>query len=148
MHQSIHHYMTRDPRVVAPTDSLHRARQVMHATGIRHLPVLESEKVVGIVTDRDIQLIESCGRAVDTLPVSEAMTPEPFVVRPDAPLTSVARVMAERKYGSAVVVEDGRLVGIFSVVDALHALADLFSEQFAAPTCDRWGAIVPPRIEP
>lgn len=146
MHQ-ISHYMTRDPRVIGSGDSVRRAAQVMRAAKIRNLPVVDDGKLVGLLGDRDVALAEASGRDVDALTVCEAMTVEPLVVRSDAPLTSVARLMAERKSGSAVVVEEGRVVGVFSVVDALRALADLFTDPLAAPTCDRWGAIVSSRVE-
>jgi acetoin utilization protein AcuB len=57
--------------------------------------------------------------------VEEAMTDEPFVVPPDAPLEEVAEVMAARKHGSALVVESTTVVGIFTSTDALRALASL-----------------------
>ncbi len=57
--------------------------------------------------------------------VDEAMTREAFTVGPRASLVRVARHMAERKHGSAVVVERGRVVGIFTTTDALDALAVL-----------------------
>jgi CBS domain-containing protein len=148
MHSAISHYMTRDPRVIEPGDSLRRAAQVMLAAKIRSLPVVDDGKLVGLLGERDVALSEASGRDVDALTVREAMTIDPLVVRSDAPLTSVARLMAERKSGSAVVVEEGRVVGVFSVVDALRALADLFTDPLSAPTCDRWGAIVPSRVEP
>jgi acetoin utilization protein AcuB len=142
MQQAIKHYMTADPRTVGVHESVHRARQIMEACGIRHLPVVDGERIVGVVTERDIRILESCGRPAATTEVSQAMTPDPFVVGPNAPLASVARTMAERKYGSAIVLEDGRLVGIFCAVDALHALSDLFTEYYSAPTSDRWGRVL------
>ncbi|MGZ3419639.1 MAG: CBS domain-containing protein [Polyangiales bacterium] len=148
MLQEIKHYMTKKPRCVAVTDSVHRARQIMQASGIRHLPVLDGARVVGIVTERDIRLLETCGRGGTDIAVSEAMTPDPFVVGSEAPIDQVARAMSQRKLGSAVVMDDGVVVGIFSVVDALTALADVFGEYFASPKSDRWGNVVPPRIEP
>lgn len=152
MHQTIRHYMTAKPRTIAADDSVHRARQIMQAAGIRHLPVVAKkngeESLVGIVTERDIRLLETCGRAGTDIRVREAMTPDPYVVTTDTSLARVARTMADRKFGSAVVVDEGKVVGIFSAVDALHALADMFEEYFAAPTSDRWGRPVPTRMEP
>jgi acetoin utilization protein AcuB len=142
MHQTISHYMTRDPRVIGPGESLRRAAQVMRAAKIRNLPVVDDGVLVGLLGERDVALAEASGRDVDALTVSEAMTVEPLIVPSDAPLTSVARLMAERKSSSAVVVEEGRLVGVFSVIDALRALADLFTDPLTAPTCDRWGSIL------
>ena len=150
MHQSIRHYMSENPRTVRPEETLLRARQLMQAAAIRHLPVVDepSGELVGVVTERDIHLLEGYGRAPYELRVRDAMTPEPFVVSAAAPLRLVARAMAEHKYGSAIVLDEGRVVGIFCATDALHALSELFDEYFAAPTSDRWGRPLDSRVEP
>jgi acetoin utilization protein AcuB len=57
--------------------------------------------------------------------VEEAMTAFPFTVPPDAPLADVARQMWKHRYGSALVVKDGSLVGIFTRADALRALTEI-----------------------
>lgn len=142
MHESIRHYMTASPRVIAPTESLFRARQQMQAAGIRHLPVLDGDKIVGIITERDIRILEGCGRASFDVRVSEAMTPDPYVVDSDASVARVCRTMADRKYGSAIVTTDGRIAGIFCAIDALRSLAEIFEEYFSAPTSDRYGTII------
>jgi acetoin utilization protein AcuB len=56
--------------------------------------------------------------------IEEAMTADPYVVDADAPLSEVAATMAERHLGCAIVTEQGRVVGIFTTVDALRAVAD------------------------
>lgn len=114
----------------------------MQAAGIRHLPVVEGERIVGIITERDIRMLEGAGRTIDVL-VRDAMTPEPFVVDADEPVARVCRTMANRKLGSVVVITDvGRVVGIFCATDAVRTLADIFDEYFSAPTSDRYGAII------
>lgn len=150
MHQSIRHYMVNNPRTVGPEETLLRARQMMQAASIRHLPVVDQTtgELLGVVTERDMRLLEGYGRAPYELRVRDAMTPDPFVVDADAPLRLVARTMAEHKFGSAIVLDEGRVVGIFCTTDALHALSELFDEYFAAPTSDRWGRPLEPRVEP
>ncbi len=144
--------MTPDPRTISPDESHHKARQVMQACGIRHLPVVEDgpagARLVGIVTMRDMRLLEGLAAGGPQPTVRDAMTPEPFVVSPNAPMHQVARTMAERKYGSAIVLDGGKIVGIFCAIDALNALSGLFREYYAAPTSDRWGRVVPDRLEP
>jgi len=148
MYPSIRHYMTARPRCIHADESVHRARQLMQASSIRHLPVLNGEQLVGIVTERDIRLLEGCAASPVTTCVRDAMTPDPYTVDVGAPLAAVARRMAERKLGSAIVMEDGKVVGIFSATDALQVLAEVFEEYFSAPTSDRWGAVLsPPGIE-
>lgn len=117
---------------------------MMQALSIRHLPVTDGERLVGIVTERDMRMLEGCGVSPLATRVRDAMTPEPYVVDSRTPLALVARQMADRKLGSAVITEGGNIVGIFSTTDALRVLAEVFDEYFSAPTSDRWGSIVPP----
>ncbi len=98
----------------------------MRKLHLRHLPVLKGGKLVGILTDRDINLVLGF-KDVDasTMTVEEAYTPEPYVASPKAPLNEVVAEMAEKKYGCALIVDNGKLVGIFTEVDAYKALAEL-----------------------
>ncbi len=114
----------------------------MQAAGIRHLPVVDGETIVGMVTERDIRMLESCGRATVDIQVREAMTPEPYVVDINMPIARVCRTMADRKLGSVIVTEDTAVVGIFCTTDALRALAEILEEYFSAPTSDRYGGII------
>lgn len=116
---------------------------MMQALSIRHLPVVDGERLVGIVTERDMRMLEGCGVSPLETRVRDAMTPEPYVVDVKTPLATVAKHMADRKLGSAVIMDDGRIVGIFSTTDALRVLAEVFDEYFSAPTSDRWGSIIP-----
>lgn len=106
--------------------TLSEASSRMREFGIRHLAVLHAGKMIGIVSNRDIALVESLpGVDATLLEVHEAMTPEPYTVPPDAPLSEVLRTMAERKYGATLVVDNGALVGIFTTTDALRLAYDL-----------------------
>ena len=118
-------YMTPSPHSIGAEQSLERAQQVMREHGIRHLPVLHGGRLVGILTDRDLQVLETV-KDVDAklVVVSDAMATSVYAVSPVTPLDQVAREMAEHKYGSTVVMEQHRVVGIFTTVDACRALAD------------------------
>ncbi len=120
----VQRYMTPMPVVVRSDRTLAEAHQLMREHGVRHLPVVDDGRLVGIVSQRDLYLLETL-RGVDVASetVAEAMTPDPYTTSPDAPLDEVAREMAEHKYGSAVVVDAGRVVGVFTTVDALRALS-------------------------
>ncbi len=124
--QTVGRYMTGMPHLIQRHESLLAAHRAMREHRIRHLPVLHGRRLVGIVSDRDLHLVETL-RDVDprVVRVDEAMTPEPFTVGPGASLLRVARSMARGKYGSAIVMERGRVVGIFTTTDALDALAGL-----------------------
>jgi acetoin utilization protein AcuB len=97
----------------------------MRAFNLRHLPVLCGRRVVGILSQRDALFVETLRDTEPAkVPVRDAMSTDVYVVTPDAPLEEVAAEMANRKYGCAVVAEGPRIVGIFTTVDALNALAD------------------------
>lgn len=119
-------YMSDAPVTIGVDMPLSEAHRRMREHLIRHLPVLDAGDLVGVVTMRDLHLVETLrGVVPEEVPVRDAMTPDPYVVRPRTPLARAARHMARKKLGSAVVVERGRVVGIFTAVDAMRALADL-----------------------
>jgi acetoin utilization protein AcuB len=123
---TIRGFMTAAPHTIGVHQPLQTARDLMRAHHIRHLPVLDGGKLVGIVSDRDLALVGSLvGVDPERLPVAEAMTPDPHTISPDSSLEWVAAEMAQSKFGSVIVVEHGRVVGIFTTVDALRALQEL-----------------------
>jgi acetoin utilization protein AcuB len=120
--------MTVDPVCIQEAEPLHQAHRLMRARRVRHLPVLRGEALVGVLSQRDLYLLETL-RSVDSArePVSEAMTEQPFCVAPDAELREVVQEMRANRYGSAIVVERGRVTGIFTRSDALRVLHRLLS---------------------
>jgi acetoin utilization protein AcuB len=136
MSPTIERFMTRAPHTIGFEQTLAAAHRLMVTHRIRHLPVLDSGRLVGMVSQRDLHLIETL-RNVDPheVEVSEAMTPTPYTVTPRSSLRKVASEMAANKYGSAVVMEKDRVVGVFTTIDALRALFTLLEEQ--RPTSPR-----------
>jgi acetoin utilization protein AcuB len=126
---TIERFMTPAPHTIGFRQTLAAAHRLMSEHGIRHLPVLDSGKLVGILSQRDLHLIETL-RDVnpEQVEVSEAMTPAPYTVTSRASLRRVAAEMATHKYGSAVVLEKARVVGVFTTVDALRALSNVLGE--------------------
>jgi len=125
-------YMTTDVQTIGDDQPMSAAHRMMRDQRIRHLPVLHQGRVVGIVTDRDLRLVETLSDVDPTkVAVSEAMTPDPYVVSPDAALDEVVATMAAKKYGSAVISDHGHVVGIFTTVDACSAFADLLTTRLA-----------------
>ncbi|HJZ85744.1 MAG TPA: CBS domain-containing protein [Polyangia bacterium] len=129
MNLTIEAFMTPMPHSIGPDQTLTAAHEMMRNHDIRHLPVLQAGRLVGILSQRDLHLVETL-EDVDPndVTVEEAMTLDPYTVGPRAHLRTVATAMAEHKHGSAVVMRDGRVVGIFTTVDALRALASLIAE--------------------
>ncbi len=123
---TVREFMTAGPHTIGADQPIAAANRLMREHRIRHLPVLDGDRLVGILTSRDLQLIESLP-GVDSLvmTVEEAMTPDPYTIGPDSSLEWVALEMAEHKYGSTVVVEDAKVVGVFTTGDALRALTEL-----------------------
>jgi acetoin utilization protein AcuB len=120
--------MTRTPLLIGVEQSLTAAHEVMRSNGIRHLPVLHGGKLVGVVSQRDLHIVESLRDvSPDEVTVEEAMTQDVYAVPPRTPLREVVSEMAERKLGSAVVVEGTRIVGVFTTVDALDTLVGILS---------------------
>ena len=116
--------MTAPVHVVRPGDSLTVAREAMHAHGVRHLPVLDEQRLVGVVTLSDLYAAEAILQAdPDATSVEQLMARELYAVPPETPLADVAEAMAERHVGSALVVEGETLVGLFTSTDACRALA-------------------------
>jgi acetoin utilization protein AcuB len=116
-------YMTPAPHSIGVEQSLETAHRMMKELGIRHLPVLEGGKLVGLLSQRDLYLTEAL-EPMDTraVRVDQAMSQDTYVVEKDALLDVVAATMAERKLGCAVVVDHAKVVGVLTTTDALHAL--------------------------
>ena len=134
MPDAIRHFMSHPVHVIGAQQPLGEAHRQMNELGVRHLPVRSGGKLVGLVSQRDLHLIETL-RDVnpEEVPVEEAMSQDVLTVEPDAPLQQVVHEMAERKLGSALVVEGHDVVGIFTTVDALRALEQLCLRPAAAP---------------
>ena len=123
---TIQKYMTTAPHSIGVEQTLAHAHDVLRQHHIRHLPVLEGGKLVGMLPQRDLALVETL-KDVDprNVRVEDAMSTEVYTVSPDAALDEVVGEMAEKKYGSAVIVSNQKVVGIFTTVDGMTALADL-----------------------
>ena len=126
-------YMTVAPYSIGLDQSLQGAASRMREHRIRHLPVLEGGVLHGVVSERDIAMVEALGEVdIGKLTVEEAMSSEPYTVAASAPLARVARAMADHKYGCAVVVERERVKGILTTTDVMRALADVLEDSGAA----------------
>jgi acetoin utilization protein AcuB len=120
--------MTAAPETIRPGRSLADAHRVMRDREIRHLPVLEGGKLVGVVSQRDLYLIETLkGVDPEKVPVEDAMSTEVWSVPPETPLADAARYMYAHKDGCAVVVKGEQVIGVFTTTDAMRVLAEVLS---------------------
>lgn len=126
-------YMTRNPQTIARSATMAEAHHVMRQHQIRHLPVVDGARVVGIVSMHDLHLLETLpGVSPDEVAVEDAMSSDVYIASARDELPDVVDRMASAKIGSAVVLDaDGGLVGIFTTIDALHALAEILRREAA-----------------
>lgn len=121
---------------VSPSDSVRTAWALLREHRIRHLPVVEDDKLVGIITDRDVRLVFpsalTSGRreqdphdALEKVTVQEIMTKQVITVAPHTSIADAARIILERRIGGLPVVQGGRVVGIITKTDILAAYVEI-----------------------
>lgn len=115
--------MTPDPYSIDINEDVIAARTFMQRYDIRHLAVSEDGKIVGILSDRDIQFALGWNSEKQNLTIRNLFTGDPYTVGISTPLQVVAQSMWEDHIGSALVVQNERVVGIFTAMDACRELA-------------------------
>ena len=122
--------MTRTPHLIGIEQTMAAAHKLMRSNGIRHLPVMHGGKLVGIVSQRDLNLVQSLEDVdPEEIRVEEAMTQDVYAVPPKTPLKEVVNEMSERKLGSAIVVDGQQIVGVFTTIDALDTLVGILARE-------------------
>ncbi|HYC76108.1 MAG TPA: CBS domain-containing protein [Planctomycetota bacterium] len=143
---SVERWMSAPVRAVAPETPLVRARRLMERRRIRHLPVVDRGRLVGIVSDRDVLAFLGgdpgrvdgadglfVGRSVR---VADAMTRKPYTVSVAADVRAAAEILCREKVGALPVLADGELVGIVSAEDLLWAFLETTREAAYLPDED------------
>jgi CBS domain-containing protein len=116
--------MTTRPRAVAPQTPVTEVAELMEADDVGAIPVVEGDRLVGIVTDRDIVVrAVAKGKDLSGMPAAEVSSRELITVNPDDDLSDALKLMAQYQVRRvAVTGEDERLVGVVSQADvAAHA---------------------------
>ncbi len=121
---TVRDWMTRDPVTVTAGVAIEHAIRLMRSLGIRHLLVMDGERLAGIVSNRDVcRLLLGRGHTIPpSAPVARIMTESLVTASPETPLTEAARELLDRKIGALPVVEGDRPIGILTASDALEAL--------------------------
>jgi acetoin utilization protein AcuB len=126
---SVERYMSASVHCIGAEQTLARAHEVMREHAIRHLPVLKAGRLVGILSQRDLHLVETLpGADPEQITVDEAMTEDLYTVSADTDLREVVAEMAKRRLGSALVTKHGKVRGVFTTTDALRALTDVLGD--------------------
>jgi acetoin utilization protein AcuB len=112
--------MTKTPKTIGHDISVAKAKQFMQELGCHHLPVLDGGRLVGVLSDRDIALVERTPGGENTS-VEELMGDDPLVISPETDLKSAVQTMLENKVHSLVVSAKGdQPWGILTATDALR----------------------------
>ena len=124
--------MTPFPHAVTGGEPVETVATLMKRHGVRHVPVKEGARVIGIISESDLRAADNpaLGFSRDALCARDVLSPEPYVVDLHTPLSVVLRRMAEEKRSSALILKGGRLAGIVSVTDVCRVLADILEARF------------------
>lgn len=127
----IQKYMTTVPHAINSESTIEEALKLMEKSKIRHLPVIKGGKVFGLVSERDIKQAASFASVnPKTTRIADICEESPYETSPNASVDEVAKVMSQNRYGSALVLDNGKLVGIFTTTDALDALSDICQQKY------------------
>jgi len=119
----VKNWMITEVVVVSPEDTIEKAIQLMKKHSIRHLPVVEDDRLIGLVTESDLRPYLTQDKM--TLPLKEVMILDPITVSPETYIDEAAKLIYKYKIGGLPVVNQGKLVGIITVTDILEAFIEL-----------------------
>ena len=133
--QPISSIMTREVVTLSLKDSLYSAEKRMKTNHIRHMPVVDEDKLIGLISLSDLQRISfidaySKEGTEDTpvynmLSIKDMMIKNPLTASPKTTILEVSKLLASKEFHSLPVVEDGKLVGIITTTDLLHYFIEL-----------------------
>jgi len=129
-------YTPRAPYAVGPKEPLGNARRLMEKYALRDLPVRHEGKLVGMLSGPELRLLWTLAPPPQTTTVEQAMTAAPYAVTATARLDEVVREMIDKGLDAAVVLEEGRVLGVFTCMNAMEALVDVLEHKHGR-TVDR-----------
>jgi len=118
--------MTPFPHVIEDDSDVRQAEALMTEQSIRHLAVTHHGQLVGVLSQRDLQMAQSLRMAFGTarILVNQLHSRPAYSVDEATPLFDVVRTLAERRLGSALVTRKGKLVGILTTTDVCRLYAE------------------------
>ena len=116
--------MSRKVVTIPPHTSILKAMEVMHENSIRHLPVVEGNNLVGLVTEGDLRQA-SLLSMVDKVSIEDVMIKHPYTISPEASVEEAAKIIYLHKIGGLPVIKGTKLVGIITIVDLLGSFIQL-----------------------
>jgi acetoin utilization protein AcuB len=122
--------MTPFPFSVSSTAPVSEAIALMNAHDVHHLPVIDGDAVVGLLTWAEVTAATGRSQSGDGPRVAECCTKDVYVVDLNEALDTVLLTMAERRTDCAVVTRHGHLAGVFTAVDACRAFGEYLAENF------------------
>ncbi len=129
-------YMTPNPETLSPEDRLLDAELLVRRAGIRHMPVVSENRLVGLLTERDIRRYapsilhsspEEYNEIFENTLVGKVMTKQVTTIGPETPLTEAAAQLYAQHRGCLPVVDGERVIGIITRRDILRFANDTLS---------------------
>ncbi|MDD3705958.1 MAG: CBS domain-containing protein [Clostridiaceae bacterium] len=119
--------MTTDVSTVAPNDTVTKAASIMKQLNVGSVPVTDGNRVVGMITDRDITLRGVAKGGDPNQKIMEVMTSDIKYATPDMDVHAVADLMAENQVRRLPVIDNDKLVGIVAIGDL--AVENIFENE-------------------
>ncbi len=153
----VRNWMKTEVVTAKPSDTFYEIAKTMREKKIRHMPVVDNQKIIGMLSDRDLRLAApsaatslskgEIGYLLEKVTAAEIMNHQLFVVKPDTTIEYASKMMKDHKIGALPVVENGgKIVGIISTIDILEAFYDVMggsakSHRLTIQTSDKIGAL-------
>lgn len=127
--------MVREVITIAPSATVHDALHLLHQNDIRHLPVIDGKTFAGFVSEAELRQVLLLPGGND-MRIKDIMNTDPVTIGPEENLEEAARRIYEHRIDGLPVLEDGRLVGIVTVVDILAAFIEIMGVLQASSRID------------
>ena len=124
--------MTPFPYSVQLETTLTTVKNLMQEHNIHHIPVMNGGEIVGVITGRDVEAREkmSNGDNEKSLEVLHVNMTKPYIVDINEPFENVLLTMADKHIGATVITKHGKLVGVFTYIDACRYFGEYLKAKF------------------